>query len=65
MITTRGCIASYRKGEDPSAKINAWLEANPDVRLLDVKMMPAEIGLSGDVYVLMILEVPSSSEQED
>jgi len=65
MITTRGCIASYRKGEDPSAKINAWLEANPDVRLLDVKMIPAEVGPIGDVYVLMILETPADSEQED
>ena len=65
MITTRGCIASYRKGEDPSTKINAWLEANPDVRLLDVKIIPAEVGLIGDVYVLMILEIPAASKQED
>jgi|GEM_PF-4734906 len=65
MITTRGCIASYRKGEDPSTKINAWLEANPDVRLLDVKMIPAEVGLIGDVYVLMILEMTADSKQED
>ena len=42
MITTRGCIASYRKGEDPSTKINAWLEANPDSRLVDVKLFPTD-----------------------
>ena len=65
MITTRGCIASYRKGEDPSTKINAWLEANPDVRLLDVKMVPAEVGFIGDVYVLMILEMTADPMQED
>ena len=65
MITTRGCIASYRKGEDPSTKINAWLEANPDVRLLDVKMIPAEVGLIGDVYVLMILDLHDDEKLED
>lgn len=44
MITTRGCLSSYRKGEDPSAKINAWLKDNPDARLLDVKFIPVYSG---------------------
>ena len=65
MITTRGCISSYRKDSDPSTKINAWLQENPDARLLDVKLTPVSADLRGDVYVLMILEVPDNYGQED
>lgn len=65
MITTRGCISSYRKDSDPSTKINAWLQDNPDARLIDVKLSPVSVNQRGDVYVLMILEVPDNFGQED
>ena len=65
MITTRGCISSYKKDSDPSTKINAWLQDNPDAHLLDVKLTPVPADLRGDVYVLMILEVPDAFDQED
>ena len=65
MITTRGCIASYRKGEDPSSKINAWLKANPDARLVDVKLFPTDYYFESMAYVLMILEMTADSKQED
>ena len=64
MITTRGCLSSYRKGEDPSAKINAWLKDNPDARLLDVKFIPVYSGAYA-AYVLMILELPDKDKQEE
>lgn len=64
MITTRGCISSYKKDSDPSTKINAWLQENPDARLLDVNLMPINSNQRGDVYVLMILEVPDAFGQE-
>lgn len=56
MITTRGCISMYEKDQDPATKIAAYLKANPDARLLDVKMTP--ICQYNQVYVLLILEVP-------
>lgn len=65
MITTRGCIARYKGDSDPSAKINAWLRENPDARLLDVILMPISADQRGDVYVLMVLEVPDNYVQED
>lgn len=65
MITTRGCIASYKKDADPSTKINSWLQENPEARLLDVKLTPVPADQRGDVYVLMILEVPDNFGQED
>lgn len=64
MITTRGCIACYKNGSDPSAKINAWLGENPDARLLDVMLTPISSDQRGDVYVLMILELPDDYRQE-
>ena len=65
MITTRGCLSFYRKGEDPSSKINAWLEANPDARLVDVKLMPTDQYTEAMAYVLMILELPDEGKQEE
>ena len=65
MITTRGCISSYRKDSDPSTKINTWLQENPDARLLDAKLTPISANHRDDVYVLMILEVPDNFGQED
>ena len=64
MITTRGCLSSYIKGEDPSTKINAWLKANPDARLLDVKIVPAYAD-GQQAYVMMILELPDEEKQEE
>ena len=65
MITTRGCLSFYRKDEDPSSKINAWLEANPDARLVDVKLLPTDQYTEAMAYVLMILELPDDDKQED
>ena len=65
MITTRGCIASYKKDTDPSTKINSWLKENPDARLLDVKLTPVPADQRVDVYVLMILEIPDAFDEED
>ena len=65
MITTRGCLSFYRKGEDPSSKINAWLKANPDARLVDVKLFPTDYYFESMAYVLMIIELPDEEKQED
>ena len=65
MITTRGCLSFYCKGEDPSSKINAWLESNPDARLIDVKLLPTDQYTEAMAYVLMILELPDEDKQEE
>ena len=65
MITTRGCLSFYRKGEDPSSKINAWLEANPAAKLIDVKLLPTDQYSTAIAYVLMILELPDEEKQEE
>lgn len=65
MITTRGCLSHYHQGEDPSSKINAWLEANPDAKLVDVKLLPLEHFCEPTTYVLMILELPDEEKQEE
>lgn len=65
MITTRGCLSAFRKGEDPSSKVNAWLEANPDARLIDVKVFLMDRFIDYDSYVLMILELPDENKQEE
>ena len=62
MIITRGCIASYEKEHAPADKINAYLKAYPQVRILDVKITP--IHYSDHVYVLLILDTPDDFDEQ-
>lgn len=64
MIITRGCTARYSEGLDPSTRINAWLKENPEAKLVDVKLVPTREHNRGDVYVMMILDVPDDLETE-